>query len=264
MKLSLQILSDQQITSFLREIRNGLAGAFGNLEEAELSTDTFSFYTSVAAVFSSKIESENIELDSYIKHKRFGISFTPDYTKKTDDLYSAYSYAKVNPLTEENLLAAHSLLAKHLLAAKDLGRYRTQNMFVTTADGKIEYIAIEPQLVKSEIEKLYHDIALLLTNSLSIEEVFYYAAYIHLVFVKIHPFADGNGRTARLLEKWFLAEKLGPKAWFLQNEKHYYTNHQTYYNNLRMLGIEYQSLDYDKALPFLLMGIQGLIAPFDS
>jgi Fic family protein len=28
----------------------------------------------------------------------------------------------------------------------------------------------------------------------------------------------GNGRTARLLEKWFLAEKLGAKAWFVESE----------------------------------------------
>ncbi|MFY8034754.1 MAG: Fic family protein, partial [Flexibacteraceae bacterium] len=89
-------------------------------------------------------------------------------------------------------------------------------------------------------------------------ESFYYAAYIHLIFVKIHPFADGNGRTARLLEKWFLAEKLGSKAWFLQSEKHYYNAHQTYYNNLRIIGLEYPSLDYEKALSFLLMSVQSL------
>ncbi len=259
MKLPLQVLSDQLLPTFLQEVGNGLAGAFANLEEAEISTDSFSFYTSVAAVYSSKIESENIELDSYIKYKRFGISFTPDYTKKTDDLYTAYCFAKENALCGANLLAAHQILAKHLLAEKDLGKYRTQNMFVTTADGKIEYVAIDPQLVKSEIEKLYQDISSLLTTELSIEEVFYYAAYIHLVFVKIHPFADGNGRTARLLEKWFIAEKLGHKAWFLQNEKHYYNNHQTYYSNLRMLGIEYPALDYSNALPFILMSAQGLL-----
>jgi hypothetical protein len=37
---------------------------------------------SVSALFSSKIEGEDIELDSYEKHKRFDISFIPDYTKK--------------------------------------------------------------------------------------------------------------------------------------------------------------------------------------
>ena len=48
------------------------------LEESELSIDTFSFYTSVSAVFSSKIEGVDIDLDSYVKHKRFGIEYLPD------------------------------------------------------------------------------------------------------------------------------------------------------------------------------------------
>jgi Fic family protein len=74
-----------------------------------------------------------------------------------------------------------------------------------------------------------------------------------LVFVKIHPWNDGNGRSGRLLEKWFLAEKLGSKAWFIQSEKMYYQQHQTYYKNIRILGLEYNELNYEKALSFLLM-----------
>ena len=46
---------------------------YEQLTDSELSIDTYSFYTSVSAVFSSKIEGENIDLDSYVKHKRFGI-----------------------------------------------------------------------------------------------------------------------------------------------------------------------------------------------
>ena len=42
-------------------------------------------------------------------------------------------------------------------------------------------------------------IDLLLKNELTVDEVFYYAAYIHLVFVNIHPFVDGNGRATRLI-----------------------------------------------------------------
>jgi Fic family protein len=76
---------------------------------------------------------------------------------------------------------------------------------------------------------------------------------IHLVFVKIHPWNDGNGRSARLIEKWFLAQKLGDKAWFVPSERNYYVQHQTYFNNIRALGLEYAALDYAKALPFLLM-----------
>jgi len=37
------------------------------------------------------------------------------------------------------------------------------------------------------------------------EKVLEYGYMLHLDFVKIHPFVDGNGRTARLLQNlWFL------------------------------------------------------------
>jgi Fic family protein len=98
-----------------------------------------------------------------------------------------------------------------------------------------------------------------LNTELSQEEVLYFGSYIHLVFVKIHPFQDGNGRSARLLEKWFLIQKLGDKATAIQLEKNYYLNLQLYFRNLRILGIDYDSLDYNKALDFLLMTVNGLM-----
>lgn len=238
---------------YIEQVPKDLQAAFDALQEAEISTDTFSFYTSVASVFSSKIEGEDIELDSYIKHKAMGIEFRPDYTKKTDDLYNAYIFAKQNVLTPQNISKAHALLAVNFVEEQRLGKFRLHNMYVTTPDGKIEYVATSPYEVASEMQKLYNDIDTLLKTELNIEEVFYYAAFIHLVFVKIHPWNDGNGRNARLIEKWFIAQKIGDKAWFLQNEKMYYNHHSTYYKNIRLLGIEYPDLDYKKAMPFLLM-----------
>jgi Fic family protein len=230
-----------------------LTDKFEKLTDAEISTDTFSFYTSVSSVFSSKIEGEEIELDSYIKHKKFGIEFLPDYTKKIDDLYNAYTFAKNNVLNKENITEAHKLLSNHIVAKHQQGKLRTQNMYVSTPDGRIEYLAASPYEVQNEMEKLYSDITALLKKELKLDEVFFFAALIHLVFVKIHPWNDGNGRSARLIEKWFLAQKLGKKSWFIQSEKQYYHQHQIYYTNIRLLGLEYLELDYSKALPFLLM-----------
>lgn len=124
---------------------------------------------------------------------------------------------------------------------------------MSSPDGKIEYIAVSPYEVASEMEKFYNDVALLLKQELTIQEVFFFASMIHLVFVKIHPWNDGNGRSGRVLEKWFLGQKLGDKAWFVTSERNYYKQHQTYYNNLRALGIDYYELDYTKAFLFLLM-----------
>lgn len=253
MKSELQIIPTDLLASYLEQVPKGLQAAFDALQEAEISTDTFSFYTSVASVFSSKIEGEDIELDSYIKHKAMGIEFKPDYTKKIDDLYNAYTFAKQNALTPQNISQAHALLATNFVEKNKLGKFRSHNIYVATPDGRIEYVAASPYEVETEMKKFFADIAALLKADLSIEEVFFYASFIHLVFVKIHPWNDGNGRSARLIEKWFLAQKLGDKAWFLQSEKMYYNQHNTYYKNILLLGLEYPELDYKQALPFLLM-----------
>ena len=253
MNKTLQLISNDLLEAYLEQVPSTLQGAFDALEDAEISSDTFSFYVSVSSVYSSKIEGEKIELDSYVKYKKFGIEFLPDYTKKIDDLYNAYTFAKNNELNQKNLSEVHKLLSKHIITKNWQGKYRNQNMYVTTSDGKIEYVAASPYEVEKEMEKFFNDIAILLKANLTIEEVFFYASFLHLIFLKIHPWIDGNGRTARLLEKWFLAQKLGEKAWYIQSEKMYYSQHHTYYNNIRLLGLEYSELNYKQALPFLLM-----------
>ena len=251
--IALEILPRDLLDEYRLQFDTSSREKFDRLTDSELSAKAFSFYTSVSAVFSSKIEGEDIELDSYLKHKMLGVKFLPDHTQKIDDLYNAYQFAEHSALNKQAIKKAHTLLTKHVLQKTQRGRIRTGNMFVTTPDGKIEYVACWPANVKAEMGKLYNDIEKLLTTDLDFSEVFFFASLIHLVFVKVHPFDDGNGRTARLLEKWFLARKLGDKAWFIQSEKHYYNQHQTYYNNIRLMGLEYELLDYSKALPFLLM-----------
>jgi Fic family protein len=253
MKLDLKIIPSELLEPYKKSIDPSLKKDFDALSDSELSIDSFSFYTSVSAVFSSKIEGEHIELDSYIKHKRFGIEYQPDYTRKIDDLYEAYLFAQKNTLNAKNIELAHSQITKHILKKPQQGKIRSGNMFVITKDGKIEYVAVTPDKVKSEMQRFYNDLDILLKTDLSFEESLFYAAMIHLVFVKIHPFDDGNGRTARLIEKWFIAQKQGNNAWFVQSERNYYDNHQTYYNNIRRIGLDYIELNYKEALPFLQM-----------
>jgi|SRR5690554_4933285 len=131
-------------------------------------------------------------------------------------------------------------------------------MFVINSDDQIEYVASSPEIVMTELNKLFDDIELFVNTDLNPFEVFYYASMIYLVFVKIHPFQDGNGRTARLLEKCFFIEKIGQKATAVQLEKNYYKYLKDYYANIRKLGLEYEVLDYGKSLDFLLMTVNGM------
>ncbi len=168
-------------------------------------------------------------------------------------MYDAYMFAQKTKLSAKTLELAHAQITKHILHKSQQGKIRVGNMFVTTKDGRIEYVAAPPGQVKTEMKKLYADIKTLLDTKMSFEEVLFFASMLHLVFVKIHPFEDGNGRTSRLLEKWFIAQKSGIRAWFIQSERNYYEQHEIYYNNIRRLGLEYEELKYSNALPFLLM-----------
>ena len=220
--------------------------------------DYFSFYTSVSSVYSSKIEGENIEADSYLKHKFLNVRYEPDYTKKADDLFEAYEFSQHKKLSGKNVLKAHKILSQNLLSPNQRGIIRINPMFVLNEDDRIEYVACEPRKVKEEWKKLFSDVKKLRKAKLTTIESFYYAAYIHLVFLKIHPLQDGNGRTARLIEKWFLREKLGDKAIAIELEKNYYKNKPKYYDNIREIGLDYEGLEYNKALNFLLMTISSL------
>jgi Fic family protein len=233
---------------------------FSALERLQLEPHSFTFYTSVSVMSSSKIEGEPMEVDSYVKHKMLNIEYLPELTEKPNDLYNAYLFAKENKLNQSNLIQAHRLISAHLLPENQRGTLRKTEMLVLEhKTGRIQYEAAPLQIVKDSYANLWHDIETLLNQELTTEEIFYYAAYIHLVFANIHPFSDGNGRVARLLEKWFLAEKLGERAWYIQSEKHYYNNVSDYYKNLARLGMYYEALDYDKSVPFLLMLPQSLI-----
>jgi Fic family protein len=63
---------------------------------------------------------------------------------------------------------------------------------------------------------------------------------------------DGNGRSARLLEKWFLASKLGKAAWSVNSEKYYWDHRPAYYQHIA-LGFNYYALHWERCIHFLLM-----------
>ena len=101
-----------------------------------------------------------------------GILFQLDYTKKIDDLYNSYIFAQNNKLTTSNTAQLHKLLAKNIVASSFQGNLRTQNMFIATDEGKIEYVAISPFKLKEEIDKFYSDLHILVRKKISIEGVF--------------------------------------------------------------------------------------------
>jgi Fic family protein len=250
----MKILSHKYFDEYKKQLSINISSALNEIDNIELTSQTFTFYTSVAVISSSKIEGEQMEIDSYVKHKMQDIEYLPELIEKPNDLYNAYLFAKENKLNAKNFLQSHILLSKHLLPERWRGAYRKNEMLVMEhTTGRIQFEAAPFNIIETEMNKLWSDVDELQKAKLTEEEIFYYAAFIHAVFVNIHPFNDGNGRAARLLEKWFMAEHLEEKAWYIKSEKYYYHHVNEYYKNLNRMGMFYEQLDYGKANLFLQM-----------
>jgi len=210
------------------------------------------YTTKVAAVYSSNIEGNTIDVNAFMNSMLAEKAFKPqEELQEIEDLIVTYEFAQQHPLTEEHFLKAHEILSSTLLIRDKRGKYRTDRMGVFDNYGLV-YLAIEPTYVPEKMTEFFEDLDLLLAQDLQLTELFYHAALIHLGFVHLHPFSDGNGRAVRLLEKWFLSKKINSRAWKLQSERYYKDHLQDYYQNIN-LGVNYYELNYDKSLPFLKM-----------
>ncbi|MCF6271413.1 MAG: Fic family protein [Melioribacteraceae bacterium] len=247
----MEVIEKKYYKAYLERIGNQIETLLNNFNFSQENGD-FEYLTKASAVFSSNIEGNSIDLNSFMNYELNKGKFkTGKEIDEIENLITAYNFAQTNSLTEANMVECHKTLAVTLLIESKRGLYRNEPVGVF-GKTRLTYLAIEPQYVEAKMNELFVGISELLNSELTEPEVFYFTSLIHLVFVHIHPFSDGNGRVARLLEKWFLAEKLGKDFWRIPSEEYYKNNLQEYYDSIN-LGVNYYELDYDNSLDFLAM-----------
>ncbi len=236
---------------YLKNIGNEVPQLIENFDFSE-ENGGLEYLTRASAVYSSNIEGNNIDLNSFMNYELSKEKFKPGKEiEEIENLIKAYEFAQQNKLNETNLLTCHKILSETLLIKSKRGKYRIEQVGVF-GRSELTYLAVEPEFVKREMKELFSDISILLKEPLTVTEVFYFASLLHMVFVHIHPFRDGNGRAARLIEKWFITEKLGKNYWKIPSEEYYKTHQEEYYKSLN-LGVNYYELNYDYCLKFLSM-----------
>ena len=234
----LQIIHSEYFADYQAQQPITIEKRVKKLASKPLTPQNFKFYLLSSSCNSSLIEGSSMTEDDYMKLKEAKI-ISRD-VQEIDDMIAAYEFAAKNAINIGSFLEAHKILSNSSgIADKYKGAFRDMPVGVFGSGVKV-YTGAEPSIVAGEMAKLMHDIDILVKTDLSYDEIFYYASMIHLICVSIHPFADGNGRTSRLLEKWFLAQKLNHVAWAIQSEKLYYSRRKSYYENLHFKGDNYE------------------------
>lgn len=115
---------------------------------------------------------------------------------------------KNDDLTSGSLLEIHKLITnKTLEKAEDEGNFRENDEIFVANHSSGEIVHIPPQ--KEELEALIKELCVFFNRDS--KEYFIHpiikACAIHFMIGWIHPFSDGNGRTARTLFYWYMLKK---------------------------------------------------------
>jgi Fic family protein len=93
-------------------------------------------------------------------------------------------------IQEKDILKLHKLFYYHI-DILEAGKYRKDQVFISGT----RFIPPSPEKIPALMKKFGQSITKMQQKYHPVE----FAAWLHLEFVTIHPFIDGNGRTARLL-----------------------------------------------------------------
>lgn len=155
-------------------------------------------------------------------------------------------------ITEKDILSVHRMLTEETLENKsDCGRYR--NRYVVVGNRFTKEIIFRPPdnkdvpgLVEALVEWLNSD------NAKELDSVIE-AGIAHYEFVRIHPFIDGNGRTARVLATLILYMRGFDAKQFFCLDDYYDSDRQAYYRALQ--SVDQKTIDLTGWLEYFVEGV---------
>lgn len=189
---------------------------------------------------STSIEGNQIPLyqvEALAEHKQ--ISAEQKQQIEVENYFAALKWIMKNQnnfASEENLLRIHKLLMKELTIKEKTGKYRLTQNYVINEKKIVEYTPPAP----GKIKLMMQDLIKWLNNQEKLNPIIV-SAIFHHQFVTIHPFLDGNGRTARLVAQWLLYQNGFDTKHFLAIDEYFAKDRKKYYQKITQT----RELDYD-------------------
>ena len=137
---------------------------------------------------------ELLEFGYTANHKPLGEQLVILGFAKAYDVVIREASNPANVINSDFIKDIHTIMFEDALkvalefVTKPIGAYRVDERYIKGVDIKLS----SPNMISQEIENLLFRFE---SNSMSLTDI----AEFHILFEKIHPFADGNGRVGRLL-----------------------------------------------------------------
>lgn len=242
----MQIPPKHKVTSEIQDILNQIESLhllFATLKiDPQISEKLQRVTLLQSSVFSARIEGNPLTVDQF--------SNASDGVKKIEirNLMLAYKYIE-KQFTEKKKLALTHILELHKIVLENLspdaGRLRREMGAIFNQAGVAVYVSPPPDQLNSLLKQLLDYL-----RSPAEKNPLVRSAIGHLIFEKIHPFIDGNGRVGRLLMHAVLRSDSWQTTITAPWEQYLDENKETYYFFMDK-GMS-QTTDY---LKFMLSGL---------
>jgi Fic family protein len=224
----------QNMLSLLHDFDMNLGGSLGT---KSIIPNTYKNYYLISSIMEEAIASSQMEGASTTR--RIAKDMLRKQLKPTNksqqmivnnyETISKISKNKQEGFTKEGLLDIHRSIAnKTLDNPEDEGVFR-RNDDIFVVDGITGFVAHTPPSY-NEIDKMIEDLCEFANkdNSDNFIHPIIKGIIIHFVLAFIHPFVDGNGRTARSLFYWYMIKKGYWLTEYLSISRIIYTNKKGY------------------------------------
>lgn len=159
-------------------------------------------------------------------------------------------------ITLDDILKLHQIITDRLLDSTRSGKIRRRPVYIEDGQHQIIYTAVDAPRVKNELIGLLNWIK---DNQFVLHPVII-GAVIHFHLAAIHPFSDGNGRTARAATALYLALAHYDNDGTLTLDTYYASDRPSYYAILRRLnGENYASSQQADLTPWLEYFAEGYL-----
>jgi Fic family protein len=161
-------------------------------------------------------------------------------------------YQEQNEITEKNILKLHRDITKEILDNPEHeGKYRELQVYVgNRITGEVIFMPPSPEKVPALMGEF---IEWLNSNDSSQLNPVLIAGIAHYEFVRIHPFVDGNGRSARALATLILSLKEFDIKKFFALDDYYDSDRMAYYRALN--SVDQKTLDLTGWIEYFTDGV---------